>query len=453
MSESMYNITAGMRDKVSKRSRVLVWNILASFLVKGWAAVVMLMMVPLTLHCLGIYQNGVWLTISSVLVWIDYMDIGLGNGLRNKLAMHMAHGDTEEARCVVSSTMVMLVCVVIPMLGILLLLIWQTDVYAFLNVEREVVPEMRAALTCAVILACATFALKFIGNVYMGMQLPVVNNVLLALGQTVALIGTWLLYVTDHATFLNVVSVNTGAPFLVYALSYPYTFYCRYPILRPSMRHIQFHSVWELGDLGIKFFFLQMAGVVQFMSANILISMFFTPALVTPYQICYRYISLVLVVFTIICTPIWSATTDAFERNDMMWIEGVNVRMGYMMWGIWILLVFMVMVSPWVYGVWIGNGCEIPWGMTVLMAVQVFLMVCSMRYSYFLNGMGVLRLQLCLWIMPIIFIPLAWYVNNLTHNIYWFMAVMCFCTAPSAVVNMIQFHKIIKGTAKGIWRI
>ena len=125
MSESMYNITAGMRDKVSKRSRVLVWNILASFLVKGWAAVVMLMMVPLTLHCLGIYQNGVWLTISSVLVWIDYMDIGLGNGLRNKLAMHMAHGDTEEARCVVSSTMVMLVCVVIPMLGILLLLIWQ----------------------------------------------------------------------------------------------------------------------------------------------------------------------------------------------------------------------------------------------------------------------------------------------------------------------------------------
>lgn len=87
-----------MKDK---RTKLLVRNVIASFFIKGWAACVTLMMVPLTLKCLGVYQNGVWLTISSLLVWVDHMDIGLGNGLRNKLALHMAHQETEEARKVI----------------------------------------------------------------------------------------------------------------------------------------------------------------------------------------------------------------------------------------------------------------------------------------------------------------------------------------------------------------
>ena len=68
------------------RSSLLQKNILASFLIKGWSAVIVLLLVPATLHCLGEYNNGIWLTISSLLLWIDNMDIGLGNGLRNKIA-------------------------------------------------------------------------------------------------------------------------------------------------------------------------------------------------------------------------------------------------------------------------------------------------------------------------------------------------------------------------------
>lgn len=86
----------GIETMKDKRTKLLVRNVIASFFIKGWAACVTLMMVPLTLKCLGVYQNGVWLTISSLLVWVDHMDIGLGNGLRNKLALHMAHQETES---------------------------------------------------------------------------------------------------------------------------------------------------------------------------------------------------------------------------------------------------------------------------------------------------------------------------------------------------------------------
>ena len=63
-------ILSRMLQSSSGRTGLIKKNILASFFVKGWLIVVQLLMVPLTLHCLGVYENGIWLTISSMLVWI-----------------------------------------------------------------------------------------------------------------------------------------------------------------------------------------------------------------------------------------------------------------------------------------------------------------------------------------------------------------------------------------------
>ena len=93
-----------MLANVNQRTLLILKNIVASAVVKGWSALVVLLMVPLTLKMLGAYSNGVWLTISGILIWIDFMDIGLGNGLRNKLAAYLAHDEVQCARSLVSST-------------------------------------------------------------------------------------------------------------------------------------------------------------------------------------------------------------------------------------------------------------------------------------------------------------------------------------------------------------
>lgn len=444
-------MTKGAAMSHNQRTSLLIKNVLFSFFIKGWSAIVVLLMVPLTLECLGSYRNGVWLTISSMLVWIDQMDIGLGSGLRNRLAACKAHGDNQASREAVSSTMAMLVCIVIPIFLMLAALVWFGDVYGFLNVEPDRIPELRVALLCAVSLVCCTFVLKFIGNVYMGMQLPAASNFIMALGQTLALAATWLLYTTGHADFLPIVAVNTAAPLLVYLVAYPYTFYLRFSELRPSWHSINLRAALQLGNLGIKFFWLQIASIIQFMTANILISNFFTPEMVTPYQIAYRYMSLVVVFFTVICMPFWNATTDAYERHDMGWIEKASRKMNLLTLMIFLLLVLMTALSPLVYQLWIGDKCDVPFSMTAMMALYIFLLVLSMRYSYFLNGIGALRMQLYMTVSAIIFIPLAWLVSFVTHDILWFMAVMCLCNLPGIVVNIVQFNKILKGTAIGVW--
>lgn len=440
-------------NSTPSRTKRLMGNIVASFLVKGWSSVVVLLMVPLTLCCLGEYRNGVWLTISSMLVWIDQMDIGLGNGLRNSLATLMAKGKVEEARQVVSSTLAMLCCIVIPVMGILCVSIWYTDVFSFLNVDEALIPDLRIALLASVIFVCMTFVLKFIGNVYMGMQLPAVSNFIISLGQTLALLGTWILLKTDNVSFLAVVIVNVISPLIVYLLAYPYTFYVKYIELRPSFACVNIKTAIQLGNIGVKFFWLQIAGVIQFMTANVLISKFFTPAMVTPYQISYRYMSIAMVVFSVVCMPFWNATTDAYSRGDMDWIRKADKQMNMMMIAIALGLAVMVIVSPWVYDMWIGNQSHVPLKMTVMMAIYIFLLVLSMRYSYFLNGVGALRLQMYMTVMTVVFIPLAWGVSYVTHSIIWFMAVMGGCIAPSILVNMLQFRKIMQDKATGIWRI
>lgn len=434
------------------RSSLLQKNILASFLIKGWSAVIVLLLVPVTLHCLGDYKNGIWLTISSMLLWIDNMDIGLGNGLRNKIAEYMAHHEVHRARQLVSSTFALLSCIIIPVILVLAVLILSCDTYQIFNASPSIISDLDTVLIVTVLLVCTTFVFKLIGNFYMGMQLPAVSNLLIAIGQTLALIGTYIVYWSGSHSLMYIAIVNTAAPLFVYLVAFPYTFLYKFPHLRPSFRLIDFKEAKAVVNTGIQFFIMQISSVILFMTSNILISNLFTPSMVTPYQITYRYFSILLVAFTVICMPFWNATTDAYERGDIEWIRDATRKLRLMIIGIIACMTLMVLLSPWVYSIWIGDSITIDIRMSIVMASYIFILIYSMRYSYFINGIGKLRLQLIFTTSAaILYIPLAYLTTQYTHDIIWFMMVMCLINIPGLIVNRIQFYKLINGTAKGIW--
>ena len=436
----------------NQRSSLLQKNILASFLIKGWSALVVLLMVPATLHCLGEYKNGIWLTISSMLLWIDNMDIGLGNGLRNKIAEYMAHGEHERTRSLISSTFAMLTCIIIPVLLVLLLLILIGDPYQLFNASPSKVSHLDQVLMLTVTLVCTSFIFKLIGNFYMGLQLPAVSNLLIALGQTLALVGTYIVLWSGSHSLMHIALVNTAAPLLVYLLAFPYTFLYKYPQLRPSFRLINLQEAKAVINMGVQFFIMQISGVILFMTSNLLISNLFSPEMVTPYQITYRYFSILLVIFTVVCMPFWNATTDAYQRNDMEWIRNATRKLRLMTIGFLICLIVMIILSDTVYAIWIDRQTIIDIKMSIVMAAYIFILIYSMRYSYFINGIGKLRLQLIFTTAAaILFIPLAYLTTLWTHDIIWFMVVMCLVNIPGLIVNRIQFSKLINGKAKGLW--
>lgn len=426
------------------RTTLIKRNILASFVLKGWSAIVVLLLVPITLKMLGIYSNGVWLTISSVIVWIDLMDFGLGNGLRNAVTTYIAEGNHEKVREAVSSTFLMLTGIALPLLLTLYVAIWQLDIYKFFGVDSLRIGDFATILTATVTLISGTFILKATGNFYMGLQLPAINNLIICFGQTTVLILTFFAYSLGCHSLLIVALISTGAPLGVWLISMAYTFGIKYPQYRPSMSYFNIHLAKDLCSKGIQFFVIQICGVILFMSTNIIISQMFSPAEVTPYQIGYRYFTLVLVVFSTICMPFWNATTDAYARNDIQWIRQAGHKLNLLLVGCFLALAMMVLLSNYVYRIWVGNEVVIPIHLSASLALYVFIQILSLRYSYILNGLNILRIQL-LFIVPatIAFLPLAWYACNTFSSVTSLVLTMCIVNTPGLIANAWKYYQII----------
>lgn len=435
----------------NNRSQLLKKNILFSFVIKGWAGIVQILLVPITIHCLGNYINGIWMVISSVLIWIDSLDIGLGNGLRNKLSERIALRDSRGAKEYVSTTFFTLIGIIIPAIILILLACTNIDLYKLLNVDPRIIPNLTAVICLSVVLVGNTFIFKFIGNVYLALQLPAVNNALVTLGQTVTLLAVFIQQICHIHSLTWVAIAYTGGPLLTYLITYPITFQWKYKGLSPSWRFFKKSKIKELFSLGVKFFVLQIAGIVLFASTNILISRLFSPELVTPYQVTYRYYSFIVMLFTIIAIPFWSATTDAYAKHDVKWIRSSVRKLNLIVLSMLLIIIVMTLASPFVYNIWVGSGVKTNMMLSSIMGAYIFVIVFSLSYSYILNGIGALNLQLISTVMAaLLYLPLAWlFAKRLGIN--GIALALVIVNIPGAILNRIQYKKIISGKASAFW--
>ena len=113
----------GVINKGQERSVKAKKNIIASFFLKGSSIIISIVMVPLAINYVNVSQYGIWLTLSSIVVWFSFFDIGLTQGLRNKFAEAVAKGNDELARVYVSTTY--------AILGIICSIIWL--LFIFIN--------------------------------------------------------------------------------------------------------------------------------------------------------------------------------------------------------------------------------------------------------------------------------------------------------------------------------
>lgn len=426
-------------------------NIAGSLLVKGWSCVVQFLIVPLSLNCLSNYEYGLWLVINSILIGIDSIDVGLGNGLRNKLAEAMALGNRDLARKQVSTTFFMLILLIVPLVLVLLVVLSQMDVYGVLNVNPRMVPHLTGILMASVGIMGSTLIFKFVGNMYMGLQLPAVNNLLVVSGQTVALGILFIVSLFGKSDLMTVALIFTLSPLAVYLLAWPISFCGRYKFLAPSLHCFDKASLRPLLSLGLVFFIIQISGLMLFMSSNIIISNVMNPAEVTPYQIAYRYFSIFFMLFTIVATPLWSATTDAYTRGDREWISGVIRKMNRLLVKSIAVLLLMIGFSSMFYALWVGGKVHVDLSLSCTMAVYIYLLVVSNSYSYVLMGIGKIRLSMMLTILSVlVFVPIEYYMCKHFGQM-GLLAALIVVTALLARINCVQLNKLLKGKATGIW--
>lgn len=435
---------------LDKRTKKATKNILASLLFKGGSVLISLILVPLTLSYLNSYEYGVWLTLSSILGWIYIFDIGLGNGLRNKLTEALALNDLKLAKIYVSTTFFILTALILFVYVTFFILQQWLDWYVILNVESNKIPNINSIVTIVFAFFCASFILKIIGNIYMAYQQPAVNDLLLFLGNITSLILIYLCTLFFPGSLEKVAILFSASPVIVFLLATPITFF-RYKEIKPSLNFIRLKYLRQLMSLGGQFFIIQMSCLILFMTSNIVISQLFGPDQVTPYNVAFKYFSVINIGFTIVLSPLWSAVTDAYIVKDMNWIRNIVNKIIFL-WSIFVLLtVVMIILSAKVYNLWVGENIVISTLLSIICGVYVTIYNWNNIFVYLLNGLGKIRLQLYSSIISgILFLPLAYFFGH-KLGITGIMMAMCCCLLISSVWAPIQFWKIISNKAKGIW--
>lgn len=437
-------------QNTDSRTALVNKNILGTFLIKGWSVLIQLCLVPLTLHCLNQYEYGLWLTINSILVWIDTMDMGLSNGLRNRLAEAFAVGDKQHAGTLVSTAFIMLAAIVIPIVCVLCLFVNFLDTNALLNVDANIVPHLNEILIMSLAFVGMTFIFKFIGNIYLALQLPVVNNALVVGGQTLAFLVIWVLSSCVHLSLINIALIYTASPLVIYLLVYPLTF-SKYDFLTPKLSKFRKDDIIPLFSLGFKFFFAHLAGMIIFATSNIIISRLFSPSEVTTYQISYKYFSVTNMLFTIISMPLWSATTDAYSKNDFSWIKKTMRKMNFVMIAFAVALVIMTLCADFMYALWVGSEIHIPFQISCGMALYMIVLILGTNYSNIICGMGkITLLTIVTCTEAVCYIPMAVFLGHRFNTLGVLIALISL-NSVSAVVNSIQCKKLLTHRATGIW--
>jgi O-antigen/teichoic acid export membrane protein len=426
-------------------------NILVSIGLKGIDSLVYLLLVPVTLGYLNPYEYGIWLTLNSILMWINSFDIGLGNGMRNKLAEAYAKGERELGRIYVSTTLVML-CL---LMGVLIVVGTVAepfiDWYAILNTTPDSVPHLDEIVYVAFAIFCLNFIFKFIGNIYLALQLPAINNAMITGGHLLSLIIIFILTKTTVGSLMYVAIAYSASPLLVYLMMYPVTFKLVFPWLLPSVKCFHKRYLKDLFNVGIQFFLLQLSGILLFACANLLISHQFGPQEVTPYNIAYRYFSVLPMAMAIILSPMWSATTDAYAKGDVAWIRRTMRGIHKILLLAYIGIVLMILASNFVYRIWVGSEVEIPFALSIAIGIYIAILISSLSYSNFLNGLGKLRLQTINTVtVSLLFFPLCSFLGS-KLGLVGIVSGMCVLNLSGLIINKIQFDKVLAGTATGIW--
>ena len=452
----MFSIKTQIRKKfigTDSRSKKKYKNTVAMIGIRGVSKILTLISAPIMLHHVDRADYGVLLTLTSIVGWVGYMDVGLGNGLRNKLPEFLAKGDFHSAKKIVSSCYVTLAIYVALIIVIFLMVSPFVDWLGVLNSPTSDAGEIRGLTNVVFIAFCIQFLFGLINSILFAYQMPAFQSLFTFVGQFIALIALVIqVYVFDVTSVLQIGAVNSMIPPLVLFLGSIGLFRTKLEEIAPSFKLFEFKSVGSILSLGLKFFVLQMITIVLFQANSIIIARVVSPEAVVEYNLAFKYVSLLTMIFTIVITPVWSATTDAYVRKDFAWInKTISLSRKVCIASIFIG-VLMVLASKFVYGIWLGKGTiDINYSTTSLILLYISFEMLYKVYGTIINGTGKVFAQMILTgVIAIIYIPLAILLGKL-FGLSGVLIANAIVFALNYLWSKVQCNKLISQTATGIW--
>lgn len=435
-----------------ERSKKSLINIILSFGAKGLSIVIQMLIVPLTINYVNPTRYGIWLTLSSIIAWIGFFDLGFGSGMRNKVAEAKAKGEVKTIREYVSTTYfaigTIVICLFIVTQCINLIISWPS----VLKVDAEYTEELRKVFSILSAFFCLDMVVKLFNSLLTADQKPGVCSCIGVIGQLFSLGMIFVLTKVSNGSLLSLAAFYSGIPTIVLLVVSVFAFhFTSYKHYAPHLRYVRRDLIKDIMNIGIQFFIIYLCMLIIFQFINLMISRELGPAAVTEYNVAYKYFNIAYSVMAIILSPFWSAFTDAYHKQDYVWMKKAKKALE-IIWSCEVCsVILMIVISPWFYRIWIGDAITVRVGLTIIMSVYILAQSLGAVYMNLINGIGKIRLQLIIYIaFAIVSWPLMQYFCQI-GGLLGILAVPTMAYSAQALLGKIQIEKLLKQNSKGIW--
>jgi O-antigen/teichoic acid export membrane protein len=315
-------ITRPSADPSRERYRRVGLTASTSYIARALTILIGFLSVPLTVHYLGAERYGVWLTISSLLLWVSLTDFGMaGNALVNVLSEAFGNDDRETARCYTASAFWALIAVAV-VIGVAVAVGFRFVPWRDIFRVSNSTSTQELTLTCALVLAlfALNLPLNSVRSIFNAHQDGYLAYIWGSAGGLASLLS--LIAVTRFRGGLpELVIAMSGAPALVAVASAYYLFVRRYPWLAPAPSAVRWACIWRLLKLGGKYVVMQLAALGIYQSQAIIITQTLGPSKVVIFVVTYKLVALPVDLVYMGTLPFMSAFGEAKARRDWRWIK------------------------------------------------------------------------------------------------------------------------------------
>lgn len=435
----------------NNRSSQIKKNIAGSIAIKGVSILTSLLLVPLTLNYVNKELYGIWLTLSSIVLWLNFFDIGFTLGLKNKLAVALAVKDYINGKYLVSTTYYMMIIIFLPLCLLILFIIPFLNWPSILNVPPAYGNDIIKVLYILITSVFFQMFFNVLGAVVSAYQKVALSSLFIMLGQVLSLLLVYILTLVAPPSLLGLAVAISISPIITLCIFSVYLYKNQFKEVAPSYKFVDKKKIKELFSMGVKFFIIQIQVIVLYQSTNVIISNIAGPEAVTEYNIAYKYLNVATMLFNIVLTPLWPAFTDAYTLKDYQWMRNIYKKMCYVYISVVFGILMLVIISPYVYSLWVGDNVEVPVSMTIVIAVFIIINSWDSLQVTMINGIGAVKLQTFIVLIGLLFhIPLAFFFGNKIGAQGVILSMICI-NIIYAMIFTIQINKIINKKAFGLW--
>lgn len=402
---------SGIKRLIKFSKDPLKRSIILNTLCKPLSMIVSFLYTPLLLNYLGNESFGIWTTMFSVINWINYFDVGIGNGLRNILSQYIDHNNKKDACIAVSTSYIVLSLISSLVLIVGIISIFILDIGNIFNTDLNI----RPALLITFIFICINFILGLIKTQLYALNEAEKVGFMTINMQLLNLIGIFIISSFSKAN-LFYVAIIIGVSGALINIIYTKGIWIKYKFLIPRLNMFDIRKLKIICNIGIKLFLIQICAIILYSTDNIIISKLFGPAAVTPYSTAYTAFGLLNGIFGAMLVPLWSKYAVAIQRENYIWIKNTILKLLKLLPFIAILIIIGVFLYKPVAVVWLHKALNYDKGLILCTGVYYFMMIWGSIYSTALNGMSRVNLQLVLAIITaIVNIPLSVFLGKILN--------------------------------------